>query len=213
MEAPEWREESDGTFIAETARVSLVVCRLADRRHARFLVMARRAAGSDVLVGSGTTESLGQAMQEAEKAAHRSPNATDRIRTLVIVVDDNNAARSAVANTLRDGGYQVAEVSSGEGALRRLERTTQPAVMVADINLGAGMSGLQLAASVHELWPATGVVLISADDDMLAAHAAEDEILAKPFSTDRLLGRVDAVAARLKPSAPFNLNKQIRRAF
>jgi hypothetical protein len=41
MEAPEWREESDGTFIAETARVSLVVCRLADRRHARFLVMAR----------------------------------------------------------------------------------------------------------------------------------------------------------------------------
>jgi DNA-binding response OmpR family regulator len=90
--------------------------------------------------------------------------------------------------------------------LRRLERTTQPAVIVADINLGAGISGLQLAASVHELWPATSVLLISADDEMLAGHAAEDEILAKPFSTDRLLGRVAAMAARLKPSAPFNLN-------
>jgi CheY-like chemotaxis protein len=123
-EAPEWREESDSTFIAETARVSLVVCRLADRRHARFLVMARRATGSDVSVGSGTTENVGQAMQEAEEVAQRLPNATDRIRTLVIVVDDNNAVRSAVANTLRDGGYVVAEFSSGEGALRRLERST-----------------------------------------------------------------------------------------
>jgi ABC-type branched-subunit amino acid transport system substrate-binding protein len=115
MEAPEWREESDSTFTAETARVSLVVCRLADRRHARFLVMARRAIGSDVLVGSGTTENVGQAMQEAEEVAQRLPNAKDRVRTLVVVVDDNNAVRSAVANTLRDGGYVVAEFSSGEG--------------------------------------------------------------------------------------------------
>jgi CheY-like chemotaxis protein len=206
VETPEWREESDGTFIAETACFSLIVCRLADRRHARFLVMARRATGSDVLVGSGTTESVGQAMARAEKVAQRLPNASDRIQTLVIVVDDDNAVRRAVADTLRDGGYQVAEVSSGEGALRRLERTTRPAVIVADINLGDGISGLQLAASAHELWPATGVLLISADDEMLAGHAAEDEILAKPFSTDRLLGRVSATAARLKPSAPFNLN-------
>jgi DNA-binding response OmpR family regulator len=78
--------------------------------------------------------------------------------------------------------------------------------MVGDIYLGAGISGLQLAASVHELWPATGVLLISADDEMLTGHTAEDETLAKPFSTDRLLGRVAAIAARLKPSARFSLN-------
>ncbi len=206
METPEWREQSDGTFIAETARFSLIVCRLPDRRHARFLVMARQATGPDALAGSGTTEGVAQAMQEAERAAQRLPSGINRVRTLVIVVDDNSAVRRVVADTLRDVGYLVAEVSSGEGALRHLERTTGPAVMVADINLGAGINGLQLAASVHELWPATGVLLISADDEMLAEHAAGDEILAKPFSTDRLLGRIAAMAARLKPASPVNLN-------
>ena len=90
MEAPEWREESDGTFIAETARFSLVVCRLADRRHARFLVMARRATSSDVLVKSGRTESVGQAMEGA-----LAPASEDRVSVVINAKGERsmNAAR------------------------------------------------------------------------------------------------------------------------
>jgi DNA-binding response OmpR family regulator len=59
------------------------------------------------------------------------------------------------------------------------------------------MSGLQLAASVHELWPATGVLLVSAHNELLAEESAGDEVLVKPFSTDRLLARVAKISASL----------------
>jgi CheY-like chemotaxis protein len=206
MGTPEWREEADGTFAAETACFSLIVRWTADHRHVRFLVMARRGVGADQLVGSGTMETIRDAMISAESAAQRLPDVVRRIRTLVIVVDDNDAVRGAVAEILRDSGYQVAEVASGDGALHRLERTTRPSILITDINLGAGMSGLQLAASVRELWPATGILLVSGDDELLKDHSAGDEVLAKPFSIDRLLARVAMIAARLRPSAESSLN-------
>ena len=65
----EWREESDGTFAAETACFSLMVHRTADLRHARFLIMSRREAGPDQLAGSGSRDTIGEAMTAAETAA------------------------------------------------------------------------------------------------------------------------------------------------
>jgi CheY-like chemotaxis protein len=75
-----------------------------------------------------------------------------------------DAAQQVVERLSRSTGLinaPVAEASSGEGALRRLERITPSAVLVSDIDLGPGMNGLKLAATVHELWPATGVLLVS----------------------------------------------------
>jgi CheY-like chemotaxis protein len=206
MGTPEWREEADGTFAAETGCFSLIVSRTADHRYVRFLIMARRATGADQLAGSGTRETIRDAMISAETVAQRLPNVARRIRTLVIVADDNDAVRDAIAGILRDSGYQVAEAASGEGALHRLERTTRPSILITDINLGAGMSGLQLAASVRELWPATGVLLVSGDDELLKDHSAGNWVLAKPFSIDRLLTRVAMISACLRPSAESSLN-------
>ena len=130
----------------------------------------------------------------------RLSHGTGLINLSVTVVDDDAGVRSAVADTLRDTGYQVAEASCGEGALRRLERITPPAVLVSDIDLGPGMSGLELAATVHRLWPATGVLLVSAD---ARPFADADEFLAKPFSTARFLEMVATIAARMRCSTGF----------
>jgi len=152
--------------------------------------MARRPAGADVLMGSGTVPSLGEAMNGAEKTALRLPAIAGRIRTLVIVVDDDESVRHVVADVLRDDGtYQVAELGSGEGALRRLERTTRPAVLVTDIHLGAGMSGLLLAETVHAVRPSTGILLLSGGHQPIVDPAAANEFLAKPFSTTHLFGQ------------------------
>ena len=94
----------------------------------------------------------------------------------------------------RDDGYEVAEAPNGEGAVCRLERTRQPAILVADINLGAGMNGLELAATVRKLWPTMGILLVSGDDEALTPDAARETFLAKPFSGKQLLARVAAMA-------------------
>lgn len=115
-------------------------------------------------------------------------------KPLVMVVDDDRSVRDSVVDLLRDDGYEVAEAPNAEGAVCRLERTRQPAILVTDINLGAGMNGLELAATVRRLWPTMGILLVSGDDEALAPDTTRETFLAKPFSAKQLLARVAAIA-------------------
>jgi hypothetical protein len=67
MEAPQWREELGGTFMAETAEFTIKVRRTANRQHVRFIVLKR----IEVLVGSGTTADIAAAMNAAQQMAER----------------------------------------------------------------------------------------------------------------------------------------------
>jgi CheY-like chemotaxis protein len=118
MEAPQWREEAGGTFVAETAEFIIQVRRTATRQHVRFFVLKR----TDVLIGSGTTADIAAAMNAAQEMAGRLTGTRKSDRPRLMVVDHDQEMRGAIADTLRDGGHDVVEAASGEGALRRLER-------------------------------------------------------------------------------------------
>jgi DNA-binding response OmpR family regulator len=126
-------------------------------------------------------------------------------KQLVLLVDDDHAVRDMVTDVLRDAGYHVIDAASGEGALRRLERITRPAVLVTDVRLGAGMSGIELAAIVRKLWPMTGILLVSGDT-LPDSQVAAAEFLAKPFTTDGILERVAAITPRMQPAFQPSLN-------
>jgi len=126
MEAPQWREEAGGTFVAETAEFIIQVHRTARRQRVRFFVLKR----TDVLVGSGTTADIRAAMSAAQEMAGRLTRTRKSDRPRLMVVDDDQEMRGAIADTLRDGGHDVMEAASGEGALRRLERLSQPASLI-----------------------------------------------------------------------------------
>jgi len=135
----------------------------------------------------------------AEQVAERAGNVAARTGHLVIVVDADNRERAEIAGALRGAGHDVAEVGSGEGALRRLERTMRPAVLVTEQDLGAGMSGSRLVATVGRLRPMTGILLIGdyiRSPRELTGHA----FLAKPFSRDRLSERVGMIAESVRHS-------------
>ena len=185
MEAPQWREEAGGTFVAETAEFIIQVRRTARRQHVRFFVLKR----TDVLVGSGTTADIRAAMSAAQEMAGRLTRTRKSDRPRLMVVDDDQEMRGAIADTLRDGGHDVMEAASGEGALRRLERLSQPASLITALNLSCGMDGLELAVTARKLFPGTAILLIS-DDRQPAGRALNERVLAKPFSADQLLEQV-----------------------
>ncbi len=197
MEAVQWREEVGGTFVADTLRFRLAVRRSHGSRPARFLVLARHAGGIYELIAAGTASDLRDGMQAAEELLAQPFDVPALADHVVIVVDDDPAVRAAVADSLRDGGYEVKEAASGEGALRRLERTARAAVVVADVDLGDGMNGLELANAVRRMRPITGVLLMSGTD-LRPARVVEGEFLAKPFSVDELLERVAGAFARMR---------------
>ena len=57
----------------------------------------------------------------------------------VLIIDDSDTARAAIARTLQDAGYQVFEIASAIGATRTIMRN-QIGVVVVDISM-PGLSG------------------------------------------------------------------------
>ena len=189
-----WREEGGGTFVKETRRFRLQVWWTTGRKHARFMVLKHHNAGPAMLIGSGTSDGIRHAMHAAEKMAERFSMSAAPGRPLVVVVDDDIEVGGAVADTLRDDGYEVVEASSGEGALRRLERIfSRPTILITDLRLGRGMTGLELATAARDQAPIVGVLLMSAD--LLDGNEMLPHVhLRKPFSAAQLIAAVAATA-------------------
>ena len=61
----------------------------------------------------------------------------------VLVIDDEEAVRSAVRLTLEDGGYRVLEAPDGRIGLDHLRAATEPLIVLLDLMMPS-MSGLEL---------------------------------------------------------------------
>lgn len=184
-----WREQQGGDFIAEMTGSCLRVSRTPGRHHVRFLIEATDPSGAPMVIGSGTMESIGEAMQAAERMATRFGISPKPKSPFVIVADDDEDTGAIVTDILREEGFDVVLAASGEGALRRIERAKRRIMLVTDMHLGRGMNGMELAAAARELSPNMGFVLMSGDlvGDLVPRP---DAFLAKPFSTARLLSAV-----------------------
>ena len=193
MDALEWREVAGGTFVAYTANFTLEVRRTANRHHVRFKVEKYTGA----LLASGTTVDVGTAMYAAEKMAERLSPSRKSGRALLMVIDGDQEMRGAIADVLRNGGYDVVEAANGEGALRRLERLPQPVGIITDLSLSGGMDGLEVAAATRKLRPGTGILFISSEPER-AGRVSNAQTLAKPFSAEQLLEHVAALVNRAR---------------
>ena len=110
----------------------------------------------------------------------------------VLVVEDEVDLLFTISLSLELNGYRVLRASSGEEALGIVEKE-RPDAMVLDIRL-PGIDGWEVLDRLREMghFPATPVVLLSAQvDAATAARAVEigcHAHLAKPFSTAELSG-------------------------
>jgi two-component system, cell cycle sensor histidine kinase and response regulator CckA len=130
--------------------------------------------------------------QPTSTAADRSLEVPRGSET-ILLVEDESSVRSLVARLLRETGYRVVEVASGEAALGAVERDggADIAVLVTDIVM-PGASGRQIASLVRRIRPALPVLLISGYTDTVVV---EDEnagiaFLQKPFSPDGLARKI-----------------------
>lgn len=105
----------------------------------------------------------------------------------ITVIEDDSDLNSLIQIALRSKGYKVQSFADGT-------RITGPPsdLYLLDINLGKGMTGMELCKKLKQ--PAPGakvpaVILISANPDLrkMAIEACADDTLAKPFSATALL--------------------------
>ena len=105
----------------------------------------------------------------------------------ILIVDDEPGVRSALGGVLRDEGYEVDAVDSGEACLERLARQTYD-VVVLDIWL-PGMDGLATLTRLRERRVDAPVVMISGHGNIESAVRAIKlgayDFVEKPLSLEK----------------------------
>jgi putative two-component system response regulator len=119
----------------------------------------------------------------------------------ILIVDDEFAARSALATLLRREGFQVSDVSDGASALAQCA-SFRPDLILLDI-LMAGMDGFEVCRRIKatpetRLTPVVLITGLSATEDRInGINAGADDFLSKPIDFNELLARARSLL-RLK---------------
>jgi response regulator NasT len=120
-------------------------------------------------------------------------------KTRVLVVDDDRLVLAMLAKGIRQWGYEVAEASSGEAALK-LALETNPDVILLDVNMPR-MSGLEVAKSLRAQTMIPFIFLTACGDADIVKQATEHGAmgyLVKPVDIAQIVPAIEAALARGK---------------
>jgi len=108
---------------------------------------------------------------------------------VTLVVEDDAFQREALAELLKDDGFEVIECATAEAAeLIIASSGAELQALVADNNLPGAMSGAELAQYASCQHPKMNIIIIS---DMTVNHVpANATVLQKPFTAEQLLEAV-----------------------
>jgi two-component system NtrC family sensor kinase len=151
---------------------------------------ARQSGGTAAIesqVGSGTIIRL--YFPCAEETASHEPSpppaypVTPR-KASILVVEDQEEIRRLLAQSLEASGHQVRTTCTAQEAIEMLRQNAPIDVLVTDITLPGGMTGLDLVRHARELMPDLRILTISgnATEEAIRASGLErGAFLAKPF--------------------------------
>jgi CheY-like chemotaxis protein len=110
-------------------------------------------------------------------------------RRILVYEDDETIAR-AFADTLRRAGYEVVIASHFEQALKAIEGSHPPDLLVADIVTPGGVNGLAMARMAIMKRPSIKIIHVTGYDLPELAAMGLGAVLRKPVSEERLLAEV-----------------------
>jgi nitrogen-specific signal transduction histidine kinase/ActR/RegA family two-component response regulator len=143
--------------------------------------------------GSGTTvyvymprhHAADNVRSDEDRSSHEQPDGNGKV---VLLVEDEETVREAVADFLFELGYDVHMAADGSSGLRAFRCAARVDLLVTDVGLPAGMNGRELAELIRERAPGLPVLFITG----YSGHALQDklapgmDVLAKPFALEVL---------------------------
>lgn len=122
---------------------------------------------------------------------------------VVFVVDDQVSVRESIGVVLAQHGYRPLTIPDGIEALSRFaDRVRDVALVITDLDM-PGLNGAALAQAILHLNPTVKILFISGTGENLVAKGAAADatgFLAKPFTPDALLGKVDELLHGVEPT-------------
>jgi two-component system, OmpR family, phosphate regulon response regulator PhoB len=130
-------------------------------------------------------------------------------RSRVLVVDDDDGVRTAVAWALEADGFEVRAVDDGLSAMEAIE-SLWPSLMILDLSL-PGLGGLDILKRLRTnearngQWRLPIIVLSGRDgetDRIVGLDLGADDYLVKPFSPGELAARARSLLRRCAEPSP-----------
>ena len=128
----------------------------------------------------------------------------------VLVVDDEQRILNFLTSKLKATGYEILTASNGVEALEQVQ-AQEPDLVVLDI-LMPQKDGFETLKELRTFSPVP-VIILSAKgtntDKVKGLSLGADDYLAKPFSPDELIARIEAVRRRLLPDGKRKIHDQL----
>jgi DNA-binding response OmpR family regulator len=139
----------------------------------------------------------------------------------ILLVEDSERLRRSLAELFRGAGFAIDLTGDGEEGWWYAEQNNYDAIVL-DIML-PGLDGLSLLQRLRDSGKTTHVLLLTArdgvDDRVKGFRLGADDYLVKPFATEELLARVQALCRRaygLKKAiinvGPLSIDLSLRKA-
>ncbi len=128
----------------------------------------------------------------------------------VLVVEDETSIASFVALYLKNAGYGISTVGTGQEALDALARE-RPDLIVLDLML-PDLDGIEVCKRVRQSSDVPILMLTARDEDVdkiIGLEVGADDYLTKPFNPRELVARVKSILRRSVPERRELQTRQI----
>ena len=95
-----------------------------------------------------------------------TPTLHSQLELSVLVIEDEAFTRTLVSKVIAAADFKLVGSAHNASEGIRLFRTYKPQVVVTDVDLGVGPTGLDIAAAISKISPSTGIVFITSIEDV-----------------------------------------------
>ena len=144
----------------------------------------------------------------ARTAAPATPEKPDRAQAaptggLILAIDDEAAIRAAMRELLASWGHRVITVGDGAAALRTVADGARPDLIICDLRLREGESGIAIVDALRRHLGEVPAILVTGDtapETLRVAMASGYPLLHKPLAHARLRAAVGSLIRRASAS-------------
>ena len=129
----------------------------------------------------------------------------------VLVVEDEASIASFVSLYLKNAGYDVRAVTTGNAALTQVA-AEQPALIILDLML-PDLDGIEICRRIRKTSDVPILMLTARDEDVdkiIGLEVGADDYLTKPFNPRELVARVKSVLRRSAPERRRDVEEELR---
>ena len=138
-------------------------------------------------------------LESGRQSSLHKMNKTDQRNPRLLIVEDDPELSTGLLLYLESQGYEVTLVNDGEKGLQQAIALPGFDLIVLDAKL-PGRSGFDILREARSRGVSTPVLMLTGlgghDDKMRGFELGADDYLTKPFSTEELLARVQAILRR-----------------